>query len=29
MGATATPPDPMTGLFLWQNIFGVWPVDGT
>ena len=22
-------PDPMTGLFLWQNIFGVWPVDGT
>ena len=18
----------MTGLFLWQNIFGVWPVDG-
>ncbi len=21
-------PDPMTGLFLWQNIFGVWPVDG-
>ncbi len=22
------PPDPMTGLFLWQNIFGVWPVDG-
>jgi (1->4)-alpha-D-glucan 1-alpha-D-glucosylmutase len=23
-----TPPDPMTGLFLWQNIFGVWPVDG-
>jgi (1->4)-alpha-D-glucan 1-alpha-D-glucosylmutase len=23
------PPDPMTGLFLWQNIFGVWPVDGT
>ena len=25
----ATPsPDPATGLFLWQNIFGVWPVDG-
>ncbi|MGH3960555.1 malto-oligosyltrehalose synthase [Mycobacterium sp.] len=24
---TATPsPDPATGLFLWQNIFGVWPV---
>jgi (1->4)-alpha-D-glucan 1-alpha-D-glucosylmutase len=23
-----TPPDSMTGLFLWQNIFGVWPVDG-
>ncbi len=21
-------PDPMTGLFLWQNIFGVWPVGG-
>ena len=21
-------PDPMTGLFLWQNIFGVWPVEG-
>jgi (1->4)-alpha-D-glucan 1-alpha-D-glucosylmutase len=21
-------PDPVTGLFLWQNIFGVWPVDG-
>ncbi|OBB05876.1 malto-oligosyltrehalose synthase [Mycobacteriaceae bacterium 1482268.1] len=21
-------PDPLTGLFLWQNIFGVWPVDG-
>ncbi|MGV0653939.1 malto-oligosyltrehalose synthase [Mycolicibacterium thermoresistibile] len=21
-------PDPSTGLFLWQNIFGVWPVDG-
>ncbi len=21
-------PDPMTGRFLWQNIFGVWPVDG-
>jgi (1->4)-alpha-D-glucan 1-alpha-D-glucosylmutase len=21
-------PDPMTALFLWQNIFGVWPVDG-
>ena len=18
-------PDPLTGLFLWQNIFGVWP----
>jgi (1->4)-alpha-D-glucan 1-alpha-D-glucosylmutase len=24
----APPPDPATGLFLWQNIFGVWPVDG-
>ncbi len=22
-------PDPATGLFLWQNIFGVWPVNGT
>lgn len=21
-------PDPLTGLFLWQNIFGVWPADG-
>jgi (1->4)-alpha-D-glucan 1-alpha-D-glucosylmutase len=21
-------PDPMTGLFLWQNIFGIWPVNG-
>ncbi len=29
-GSDALPsPDPMTGLFLWQNIFGVWPVDGT
>lgn len=26
---TALPsPDPMTGLFLWQNIFGVWPAGG-
>ncbi len=26
---TLTPcPDPLTGLFLWQNIFGVWPADG-
>ncbi|MCV7279431.1 malto-oligosyltrehalose synthase [Mycolicibacterium flavescens] len=24
----APPPDAGTGLFLWQNIFGVWPVDG-
>jgi (1->4)-alpha-D-glucan 1-alpha-D-glucosylmutase len=24
----APSPDPMTGLFLWQNIFGVWPADG-
>jgi (1->4)-alpha-D-glucan 1-alpha-D-glucosylmutase len=24
----APPPDPATGLFLLQNIFGVWPVDG-
>ncbi|MEZ0052834.1 (1-_4)-alpha-D-glucan 1-alpha-D-glucosylmutase [Mycobacterium sp. MAA66] len=22
------PPDPVTGLFLWQNIFGVWPASG-
>ncbi|MCH9760395.1 MAG: malto-oligosyltrehalose synthase [Actinomycetia bacterium] len=22
-------PDPLTGLFLWQNIFGVWPRQGT
>jgi (1->4)-alpha-D-glucan 1-alpha-D-glucosylmutase len=26
---TVTPaPDPATGLFLWQNIFGVWPASG-
>ena len=25
----APSPDLQTGLFLWQNIFGVWPVDGT
>jgi (1->4)-alpha-D-glucan 1-alpha-D-glucosylmutase len=26
---TAVPsPDPATGLFLWQNIFGIWPVGG-
>ena len=24
----APSPDAPTGLFLWQNIFGVWPVDG-
>jgi (1->4)-alpha-D-glucan 1-alpha-D-glucosylmutase len=24
----APSPDPATGLFLWQNIFGVWPVSG-
>jgi (1->4)-alpha-D-glucan 1-alpha-D-glucosylmutase len=24
----APPPDAATGLFLWQNIFGVWPADG-
>lgn len=24
----APPPDIATGLFLWQNMFGVWPVDG-
>lgn len=26
---TTPSPDPLTGLFLWQNIFGVWPADGT
>ena len=26
--ATSIPPDRDTALFLWQNIFGVWPVDG-
>jgi (1->4)-alpha-D-glucan 1-alpha-D-glucosylmutase len=26
---TSTPsPDPATGLFLWQNIFGIWPASG-
>ena len=25
---TSPSPDPLTGLFLWQNIFGVWPADG-
>ncbi|MCV7398998.1 malto-oligosyltrehalose synthase [Mycobacterium fragae] len=25
---TAPSPDPATGLFLWQNIFGIWPTDG-
>jgi (1->4)-alpha-D-glucan 1-alpha-D-glucosylmutase len=25
----APPPDAATGLFLWQNVFGVWPADGT
>ena len=24
----APSPDPATGLFLWQNIFGVWPASG-
>ncbi|MFV8052192.1 malto-oligosyltrehalose synthase [Mycobacterium sp. 48b] len=27
--ASSNPPDRDTALFLWQNIFGVWPVDGT
>jgi (1->4)-alpha-D-glucan 1-alpha-D-glucosylmutase len=27
--ALAPSPDAATGLFLWQNIFGVWPTDGT
>ncbi len=26
---TTPPPDARTGLFLWQNVFGVWPVDGS
>lgn len=26
--AVSPSPDPQTGLFLWQNIFGVWPADG-
>jgi (1->4)-alpha-D-glucan 1-alpha-D-glucosylmutase len=26
--AAAPSPDPATGQFLWQNIFGVWPVSG-
>jgi (1->4)-alpha-D-glucan 1-alpha-D-glucosylmutase len=26
---TTPAPDALTGLFLWQNIFGVWPTDGT
>jgi len=26
--ATTPSPDPATGLFLWQNIFGVWPASG-
>lgn len=26
--AAAPSPDPATGQFLWQNIFGVWPVTG-
>ncbi|UJL27291.1 malto-oligosyltrehalose synthase [Mycolicibacterium vanbaalenii] len=25
---TTPPPDVTTGLFLWQNMFGVWPTDG-
>ncbi len=25
---TTPPPEPLTGLFLWQNVFGVWPADG-
>ena len=27
--STTPSPDALTGLFLWQNIFGVWPTDGT
>src|SRR5699024_9638559 len=26
--AVASAPDAGTGLFLWQNVVGVWPVDG-
>jgi len=26
--ATTPSPEPATGLFLWQNIFGVWPASG-
>lgn len=26
--ATLPSPDPTTGLFLWQNIFGAWPANG-
>ncbi len=26
--AVAPSPDPATGQFLWQNVFGVWPVSG-
>jgi (1->4)-alpha-D-glucan 1-alpha-D-glucosylmutase len=26
--ALCPPPDPATGLFLWQNMFGVWPRSG-
>ena len=29
LGGASPAPDPATGLFLWQNIFGVWPADGT
>ena len=25
---STSPPDPITGLFLWQNMFGVWPASG-
>lgn len=25
---TAAAPDAVTGLFLWQNLFGIWPADG-
>lgn len=25
---STSPPDPVTGLFLWQNMFGVWPASG-
>lgn len=28
LGSSGILPDPVTGQFLWQNIFGLWPVSG-